>query len=230
MYIHFLLIVRRHSISIAVFKHALRDIDDDLLKNPLDQELKSLAQDFGTLLKDIMRTVDRYGLTKYHLHKHAAIATRFLSSTVRRAFSSELAKSYQERFRKSGRKMFTFLDYDGIPWNNNNAEHAVKRFAKYRKAFDGYFTQHSLQDYLVLASVFATCELNNVDVLRFLRSARENPGGVAQHVSGEEPRSQQTQRPLCFPRSITTEAQPAAQPFKTVSVFDVRYKPHTNTR
>jgi hypothetical protein len=63
--------------------HFVRDIDDDLLKNPLDQELKSLAQDFGTLLKDIMLTVDRYGLTKYHLHKHAAIATRFLSITVR---------------------------------------------------------------------------------------------------------------------------------------------------
>jgi len=158
--------------------HFVRDIDDDLLKNPLDQELKSLAQDFGTLLKDIMRTVDRYGLTRYHLHKHEAIATRFLSSTARRAFSSELAKSYQERFRKSGHKMFTFLDYDGIPWNNNNAEHAIKRFAKYRKAFDGYFTQHSLQDYLVLASVFATCELNNVNVLRFLLSGEKTLEGL----------------------------------------------------
>ena len=158
--------------------HFVRDIDDDLLKNPLDQELKSLAQDFGTLLKDIMRTVDRYGLTRYHLHKHAAIATRFLSSTASRAFSSELAKSYQERFRKSGHKMFTFLDYDGIPWNNNNAEHVIKKFAKYRKAFDGYFTQHSLQDYLVLASVFATCELNNVNVLRFLLSGEKTLEGL----------------------------------------------------
>ena len=32
--------------------HLLRDIDDDLLRNPLDMELKNMAQDFGTLLRD----------------------------------------------------------------------------------------------------------------------------------------------------------------------------------
>ena len=65
------------------------------------------------------------------------------------------------------------------PGMNNNAEHAIKRFAKYRKAFDGYFTQHSLQNYyLVLASVFATCELNNVNVLRFLLSGEKTLEGL----------------------------------------------------
>jgi hypothetical protein len=34
---------------------------------------------------------------------------------------------------KYSRELFTFLDYDGIPWNNNNAEHAIKYFAKYRR-------------------------------------------------------------------------------------------------
>jgi hypothetical protein len=28
-------------------------------------------------------------------------------------------------------KMFTFLDFDDIPWNNNNAEHAIKAFANF---------------------------------------------------------------------------------------------------
>jgi hypothetical protein len=40
--------------------HFVRDIDDDLLRNPLDQELKGLAEAFGKLLRAIITTVDRY--------------------------------------------------------------------------------------------------------------------------------------------------------------------------
>ena len=29
--------------------------------------------------------------------------------------------------------MFTFLDFDDVPWNNNNAEHAVKAFVSLRR-------------------------------------------------------------------------------------------------
>jgi hypothetical protein len=74
--------------------------------------------------------------------------------------------------------MFTFLEYDGIPWNNNNAEHAIKRFAKYRRDADGRFTEQSLKDYLVLASVLETCEFNNVNVLRFLLSGEKTLAGL----------------------------------------------------
>ena len=66
--------------------------------------------------------------------------------------------------------MFTFLDRDGVPWNNNNAEHAIKRFAKYRRDVGGRFTERTLKEYLVLASVFETCEFNNVNVLQFMLS------------------------------------------------------------
>ncbi len=66
--------------------------------------------------------------------------------------------------------MFTFLDHNGVPWNNNNAEHAIKRFAKYRRDANGKFVEASLGEYLVLASVLETCEFNNVSVLDFLRS------------------------------------------------------------
>lgn len=58
--------------------------------------------------------------------------------------------------------MFTFLDHDGVPWNNNNAE--------YRRDADGRFTERSLQEYLVLATVLETCEFNNLNVLKFLLS------------------------------------------------------------
>jgi len=148
--------------------HLVRDIDDDVLRNPLDAELKSIAQQFGTLLRTIIQTIDRHGLKSRHLRKHGRDARRFLDSVVSRDFSSELASKYQKRFQKSGEKMFTFLEHDGVPWNNNNAEHAIKRFAKYRRDADGRFTERTLQEYLILATVFETCAFNNLNVLKFM--------------------------------------------------------------
>jgi hypothetical protein len=83
---------------------------------------------------------------------------------------SDYAVKYQERFAKYGDRLFTFLDYDGVPWNNNNAEHAIKRFVKYRRDADGRFTEKSLGNHLVLLSVLVSCEYKNLPVLRFLLS------------------------------------------------------------
>jgi hypothetical protein len=93
-------------------------------------------------------------------------------------FVSETANKYKKRFQKSGTKMFTFLDHDGVPWNNNNAEHAIKRFAKYRRMADGLFTERTLNEYLILATIFETCEFNNVNVLKFLLSKETSLAGL----------------------------------------------------
>jgi predicted RecB family nuclease len=148
--------------------HLIRDIDDDVLRNPLDTELKRIASELGSLLRIMIETVNRYGLKSRHLRKHERSAFQFLNSVGSSDFSSELANKYKKRFQKSGKKMFTFLHHDGVPWNNNNAEHAIKRFAKYRRDAGGRFTERTLREYLVLASVFETCEFNNVNVLKFL--------------------------------------------------------------
>jgi len=172
--------------------HFVRDIDDDLLRNPIDTELKALAQEFGNLLRRIVSTVDRYGLKRRHLQKHKKEVDRFLKKVASAHHSSELANKYKKRFGKSGQKMFTFLACDGIPWNNNNAEHAIKRFAKHRRDADGRFTETSLNEYLVLASVLATCELNNVNGLKFLLSKETTLEGLLK-MAGRKANSSPTE-------------------------------------
>ena len=44
--------------------HLMRDINDDLRKNPYDQEMRSVAEPFAKLLKEIVLTIDRYGLRR----------------------------------------------------------------------------------------------------------------------------------------------------------------------
>jgi hypothetical protein len=50
-------------------------------------------------------------------------------------------------------KLFTFLDYDGVPWNNNNAEHAIKAFARLRRTIGGTSTAKGIEEYLMLLSI-----------------------------------------------------------------------------
>ena len=76
--------------------HFVRDIDDDVLENPLDAELKSIAQELGALLRTIIQTVDRHGLKGRHLRKHKTAVLRFLDSVASKDLSSELAGAYKE--------------------------------------------------------------------------------------------------------------------------------------
>ena len=121
-----------------------------------------------------MDTIDKYGLKKRHLHKHKAEVARFFRALEARVYRSELAEGYQKRLLKNEGKLFTFLDHDGVPWNNNNAEHAIKAFAYYREVSDGQMSEEGLSDYLVLLSVQQTCKYRGVSFLKFLLSQEED--------------------------------------------------------
>jgi predicted RecB family nuclease len=158
--------------------HLIRDIDDDLLRNPLDHELLWLAQKISPLLKSIVKTIDRYGLNKYHHHKHKKLAENFLDRVYAKSFCSELAQKYQKRLIKNKNKLFTFLNYDQVSWHNNSAEHAIKRFAKYRRQSNGRFTEKSINELLVVFSVIITCEFSNINALKFLLSQEKDIPGL----------------------------------------------------
>ncbi len=148
--------------------HLMRDMNDDLLKNPFDNEFKSIAEKFSFLLRTIVATIDQRGLKKWHLNKHRKSADSFCDWVAGRQFTSEVARSYARRIGKYRNMLFTFLSYDGVPWNNNNAEHAIKSFAKYRRFADGVVTENTIKDYLVMLSVCLSCEYRGIEFLKVL--------------------------------------------------------------
>jgi hypothetical protein len=95
---------------------------------------------------------------------------------------------YRKRLNKVASKLFTFLDYDGVPWNNNGAEHAVKSFMKFKRTSDGLFTERSLTEALVMLSILETCKLNGVKRLGFLLSGKTDLASVL----GGHPRTSST--------------------------------------
>ncbi len=145
-------------------------MNQDLLHNQLNTEFKNVVIEFGRLLRTIIETIDKYGLKKRHLNRHKKDVEKFYKWILNQEYETELVVKYQKRFKKNQEKLFTFLDYDSVPWNNNNAEHAIKPFAKYRKKVNNLFTERSLSEYLVLLSIQQTCKYRGISFLEFLKS------------------------------------------------------------
>jgi len=156
--------------------HLIRDVNDDLFKNPFDEELKALAAYFTDLLVPIIETVDRYGLKKRHLNKHCGKVRRFFAGVSSKPYSSEIAHGYQRRLVKYEHKLFAFLKHDGVPWNNNNAENAVKRFVFLRRLIGGSSTEKGIKEYLVLLSIRETLRRKSISFLEFLLARQPDLG------------------------------------------------------
>jgi hypothetical protein len=149
--------------------HLIRDLNEDVFKEPFNDEFKELVGAVATLLKPMIESIDRFGLKTRFLRKHKAGVDHFYKWLSGRNYRSETALKCQKRLEANRQSLFTFLDYDDVPWNNNNAEHAVKAFALLRHNFDGLPTEKGIKEYLILLSVSQTCRLMGVDFLDFLR-------------------------------------------------------------
>jgi predicted RecB family nuclease len=151
--------------------HLLRDMNHLLLGHPFDEELNSLTGAFGKVLRALVSTADEHGLKKRHLERHRREVADFLGSMDREEpYRSEPAEELRQRLLRYKGKLFTFIEHDGVAWNNNLAENAIKRFAYYREETVGNLTERGLDEYLVLLSIAHTCKYRGLSFLRFLRS------------------------------------------------------------
>jgi hypothetical protein len=170
--------------------HLMRDLNNDLLKEAFNDELKALAQEFGDLLKQIVETIDRFGLRARYLRKHGQHVARFFRRLSSQVYRTETAARYQMRFEKNRQTLFTFLEHDDVSWNNNTAEHAIKALALLRRAIGGISTTEGTDEYLILLSICETCKCYGVRFLDFLRS-----GDMDVHAFAEKTRGRR-RRPL----------------------------------
>jgi hypothetical protein len=151
--------------------HLMRDINEDVLKYPFNEELAFIAKQFGALLREIVDTIDKYGLKKRHLGKHKRSAKRFLADVAGLQCATEVSSALKKRIDKNKDKLFTFLKYDNVPWNNNNAEHAVRAFTRLRNVMVTS-TPKGTTEYCILLTLQQTLRCRGMGFLDFLRSGR----------------------------------------------------------
>lgn len=88
----------------------MRDLNDEILNNPFDEELKQLVGAFSYLLKPMVETIDRYGLKTYFLKKYLGHVERFFKEIGKKEYKSEAALKCKQRFEKNHDTLFTFLN------------------------------------------------------------------------------------------------------------------------
>lgn len=161
--------------------HLIRDLNDDLFKNQFDQEYNCLVPAFNKLLRKIIETIDKYGLKQAHLRKHIKDTADFYQEFMERNYQSEIANKYAKRFKKHWTQLWLFLNYDNVPWNNNNAEAAVKAFAQHRRGVKGQMHVRGITEYLEMLTVAQTCRYRNISFLGFLQKKK----GIWENISPE---------------------------------------------
>jgi hypothetical protein len=143
---------------------------DIVQKVPFDKELEGFALEVQALLVPILEAVDRYGLKAWHLRKFLKDVDRFYDrSIIGREYTSEPVRTYQKRFDRYRGSLFTFLTQDGIPWENNMAERAIRQLAVQRKISGSFFKRVAPQ-YLLLLAISQTCRFQGKSFLKFLLS------------------------------------------------------------
>lgn len=154
--------------------HLIRDLNEDLWKSPFNTEFESFVVEVRKLIGPIFDAVDKYGLKKRNLRKFRKNVEDFYEKhIIDKDYQFEFTVKYQKRFSKYKEKLFTFLDNDSIPWNNNTAERASRHLAVQRK-ISGTLYKNSAPHYLVLLGIAQTCRFQNKSFLKFLLSKEKD--------------------------------------------------------
>jgi len=150
--------------------HLIRDLNDDLWGAPFDTEFETFILEVSHLIVPIMQAIQKYGLKKRHLCKFQKQVALFYEEVIlNHQYHSELALKYQKRFIQYRESLFTFLEYDGIPWENNTAERALRHLTVQEK-ISGYFYKSLMPDYLRLLGIRQTCRFQGKSFFKFLFS------------------------------------------------------------
>ena len=86
---------------------------------------------------------------------------------------AELVETYRKRFTRYRESLFLFLTEEGVPWNNNMAERALRHLSVQQK-ISGFFVGSGANTYLRLLGICQTCRFQEKPFLGFLLSGEKD--------------------------------------------------------
>lgn len=105
------------------------------------------------------------GLTK----EEAEEKLRTLASKLREEGVIEPdLKKLLDRCEKYEKKLFTYLKYEGMPPDNNEAERELRPFVVLRKRSGGFKSPKVMRHYVIYLSLYMTCKINGKDFDKLL--------------------------------------------------------------
>ncbi|MGI9427501.1 MAG: IS66 family transposase, partial [Bythopirellula sp.] len=155
--------------------HLLRELEQtEKYKSP-GKHWPEFAKKLRRLVGDAIRLwreqgelpAKTYASRKDCLHKRLAV---LIDSPWENTHARRLVK----RLRRHQGDMFTFLDQEGVPFDNNHAERAIRPAVILRKNSYGNRSEHGADCQAVLMSVFRTLKQRGHDPIRTVIGAIEH--------------------------------------------------------
>jgi len=146
--------------------HLLREIEKTIEhKNP-GQEFLHFARKLKRIINDAIR------LHKSNASKEEKLASKFkFEKRITKLLSCHYTETNCTRLCKTLRReqdnLFTFLAIEGVDWNNNIAERALRPSVIIRKITNGNRSEAGANAHAVLMSVIGTCKLRQQNFAKF---------------------------------------------------------------
>lgn len=154
--------------------HLLRELEQtEKYKSPGDN-WPAFAKKLRRLLADAIRLWRRNGETtpEEYASRRARLTAR-LQALIDTDWNNTHAKRLIKRLRRHQNDLFTFLDQDNVPFDNNHAERCIRPAVILRKNSYGNRSQRGADCQAVLMSVFRTLKQRGHDPIRTVVAALE---------------------------------------------------------
>ncbi len=93
---------------------------------------------------------------------------------INEEYLSKIVNTFKKRFKKHLESMIRFMSKpDIISWNNNKAERDLRPLCVQRKISGTMRCEKNSRDYLLLFSVYQTCEKRGINFMKFLLSRKK---------------------------------------------------------
>ncbi len=152
--------------------HLFRELEHtEKYKSPGD-DWPEFAKKLRRLLGDAIRlwrrreelSAETYASRRDRIHGR-------LAELIETPWEDPNAKRLIKRFRRHQDELFTFLDQEGVPFDNNHAERAIRPAVIIRKNSHGNRSQQGADCQAVLMSVFRTLKQRGHDPIRTVTAA-----------------------------------------------------------
>ncbi len=142
--------------------HYLREIEDTLKYKSPGKGFFPFAKKLRRILRDSIRVGEKVTVHEERLRAKARLESRV--DALIASYSSSGEKNcirFVKRLRRERDMLFTFLEEDGVEWNNNAAERALRSSVVIRKITYGNQSDQGAAAHAVLMSLRQTCNLRN---------------------------------------------------------------------
>lgn len=159
-------------------QHYRNDIDDTLTYKSPGTAFIPFAKKLRRILNDSIKVGRTVNVKRDRLRAKNRFERR-IEKLIKAYSSSEEknCKRFIKRLKREKGMLFTFLEEDGVDWNNNASERAIRPSVVIRKITYGNQSIEGADAYKVLMSVSETCKLRGMNfydyALKYLNSTSE---------------------------------------------------------